>query len=214
MSARGGNLLTGQREPSSRLCMRFMRLVRAPGRAVLPALAAIAALSFTTLASADDVAIVEQKLQALEAPPQAPTTTPAAEPIARAREALGRARAFRNAGDELHAKLAIALAQDWTLAAEDIARAASMERDAAAASKDADDARKRITREEAQLEEQLVRGARLRASVEAREKEVVGRARVEAEPKTKAGAPKKPASAGKPAKGTAKKPTEIKGEAP
>lgn len=189
-------------------------------RSIFPAgLAFVASLAFAQAARADDVAVVEQKLQALESPAGAPKSTTgsvAAEPIARAREALSRARAFRNAGDELHAKVAIALAQDWTLTAEDIARAATMEREAATAAKDADDARKRITREEAQLEEQLVRGARLRATVEAREKDVVGRPRAEPEPKNpKAGKGTKDAKGTK-GKPTAppKKPSEMKGETP
>ncbi|MFO0666332.1 MAG: hypothetical protein U0174_20420 [Polyangiaceae bacterium] len=174
-------------------------------------------------ALADDVATVEQKLQTIEREPAAaPQQSTAAEPIARAREALGRARAFRNAGDELHAKLAIALAQEWTLAAEDMARAATMERKAAAAAKETDEAKKRIAREETQLEEQLVRGARLRASVEAREKESVGRPRAPEPASSKAeskgakasGAKGPKAPKGAPRGAAPKSPTETKGEAP
>jgi len=97
--------------------------------------------------------------------------TVTAEPVALARAALERATRMRTAGDEKHARLSDGLALEWALTARDLARAGDVEQQARSARVDALDAGARAERERALLEEGIARTGRLRAELEAAERE-------------------------------------------
>lgn len=126
---------------------------------------AVAALA---TASDDDRATTEAILRDVEA---APKKDVASELTARSRAALERAVRMRTAGDEAHARLADGLARTWAEAARDTARAAAVEESAAVARRGATDAGAISVRERALLEEAIAQSGRLRAQMEATERD-------------------------------------------
>jgi hypothetical protein len=90
-----------------------------------------------------------------------------AETLARAREALERARKLRATGDEAHAKTADGLARDWAEVAREVARAADAEEKAAQIRRKALDEQGQLERTRALVEEGIARIGRLRAELEA-----------------------------------------------
>lgn len=143
-----------------------MRGVRAGVAAVAVAGALLAASA--AFAGPDDHAAAEAVLRDLEASPKKAV---AAETVARAKDALDRAARFRQSGDHAHARLADALARTWAEAARETVRAAELEEKAFAARRDATDAGAHADRERALLEEAIAQSGRLRAQLEALERE-------------------------------------------
>lgn len=94
-----------------------------------------------------------------------------AEAVAHARAALRRGDELRAAHDDAHARLADALAREWAETARDAVRAVDAERAAAALRVAATDAGARAERERALLEEGIAQNGRLRAQLEAIERE-------------------------------------------
>jgi hypothetical protein len=92
-------------------------------------------------------------------------------PVAKAREALARAKSMDAAGDAPHARLARALAHEWTRTAEDLVRAAVLEDKAMAAERSLDDLATKTVRSRALLEETAARRGRALAALEQLEKE-------------------------------------------
>lgn len=119
-------------------------------------------------AADDDRSTAEALLRETEASPKGAV---ARELIARSRAALERAARMRSAGDETHARLADRAARTWAEAARDVARAAAVEESAAAARRAATDAGTIADRERALLEEAIAQSGRLRAQIEALERE-------------------------------------------
>jgi hypothetical protein len=89
----------------------------------------------------------------------------------RARAALERATRMRAAGDEPHARLADGLAREWAELARDLVATADLEKKAADARRGATDAGAHAERERALLEEGIAQNGRLRAQLEAAERE-------------------------------------------
>ena len=92
-------------------------------------------------------------------------------PIAKAREALGRAKSMDAAGDAAHARLARALAHEWTRTAEDLVRAAALEDKATAAERSLDELATKTVRSRALFEETAARRGRALAALEQLERE-------------------------------------------
>jgi colicin import membrane protein len=134
---------------------------------VLVASLGIAAVG--AVASADDRTSAVSLLDVLEHDEAHRTVTAGA--VTQARDALERAARMRSAGDETHARLADGLALDWALAARDLARAVDVEQQASTVRLDALDAGARAERERALLEEGIARTGRLRAELEAVERD-------------------------------------------
>jgi hypothetical protein len=125
---------------------------------------------FVDLASGagDERAMAETMLKEVEASPKKDA---AADLVARSKSALERGQRMRSAGDEAHAKIADAVARKWAEAARDVARAAVSEESAATARRDATDAGALADRERALLEEAIAQSGRLRAQMDAIERE-------------------------------------------
>jgi hypothetical protein len=119
-------------------------------------------------AADEDGARAEALLRETEASPKGAV---AKELIVRSRAALERAARLRAAGDETHARLADRAARTWAEAARDVARAAAVEDSAATARRAASDAGTIADRERALLEEAIAQSGRLRAQIEALERE-------------------------------------------
>lgn len=136
----------------------------------------LAALFVTTLlaigamaaAAGDDRSAAESVLAEVEASPRKEV---AVELATRSRAALDRGRRLRASGDEAHAKLADRLARTWAEAARDAARAAVVEESAATARRGASDAGVVADRERALLEEAIAQSGRVRAQLEALERD-------------------------------------------
>ncbi len=92
-------------------------------------------------------------------------------PLLRAEEALARAKSMDRAGDAAHARLARALAHEWTRVALDLIRAASMEDKALKAEQALDEVATKTVRGRALLEETAARRGRAKAALEQLERE-------------------------------------------
>jgi hypothetical protein len=91
------------------------------------------------------------------------------DPVKRSRDLLERATRMRNAGDDVHARLAEAAALQWAKVAQDLVRSADAEATAQAARSKALDASASSERERAMLEQQLAQNGRLQAELRALE---------------------------------------------
>lgn len=134
--------------------------------------ASLVMTSFTGLAlgsgGGGERTTAETLLREVDASPQKEV---ARDYVARSRAALDRAARLRSAGDETHARLADSLARAWAEAARDLTRAAATEQSAATLRRDANDAGVIADRERALLEEAIAQSGRLRAQLEAHERE-------------------------------------------
>ncbi len=92
-------------------------------------------------------------------------------PLMRAQEALTRARSMDRAGDTAHARLARALAHQWTRVALDLIRATSMEEKARQTEKSLDEMATKTVRGRALLEETAARRGRAKEALEQLEHE-------------------------------------------
>lgn len=125
----------------------------------------------------DDRAIAEAIVQELEHAATGPAASDearkklTADPIQRSRAALERGVRMRAAGDEAHARLTDGLAREWAELARDLVKAADVEKKAGDVRRDALDAGAQMERERALLEEGIARTGRLRAELEAAERE-------------------------------------------
>lgn len=125
-------------------------------------------LGIAAASGADDRATAEAVLKEVEASNKKDL---ASEMITRSRGALERATRLRAAGDEPRAKLAEGLARTWAEAARDLLKAVDVEDRAQAARRGATDAGATAERERALLEEGVAQSGRLRAQLEAAERE-------------------------------------------
>lgn len=125
-------------------------------------------LGIAAASGADDRATAEAVLKEVEASNKKDI---ASEMITRSRGALERATRLRAAGDEPRAKLAEGLARTWAEAARDLLKAVDVEDRAQAARRGATDAGATAERERALLEEGVAQSGRLRAQLEAAERE-------------------------------------------
>lgn len=137
-------------------------------RVVAAALVGALGLGVAAAASPDDRETTEAVLRDVEA---SPSKKIAKEMVDRSRAALARAATLRAAGDEPHARLADGLAKTWAEAARDVIRAVELEQKAHAARLSATDAGAVAERERALLEEGIAQTGRLRAQLEAVERE-------------------------------------------
>jgi hypothetical protein len=94
-----------------------------------------------------------------------------ADAVAHARKALERALRMRQAGDEARARETEGLARRWVELARDLARTADAEAHAGLLRSAANDAGAHVERERALLEETIARTGRLKAEIEASERE-------------------------------------------
>jgi hypothetical protein len=92
-------------------------------------------------------------------------------PVQKAREALARAKSMEAAGDAPHARLARALAHEWTRTAEDLVRTVALEDKAARAERSLEELATKAVRSQTLLEETAARRGRARAALEQLEKE-------------------------------------------
>lgn len=115
----------------------------------------------------DDRAAAEATIASIEASPQA--KAPTAEHVRKAKDALERARRMRAAGDDAHARLAEAVALEWTRAAQETVRATDAEAKAASSKLAALDAGAAAERERAMLEQQIAENGRMQAELRALE---------------------------------------------
>ena len=148
-----------------------MLMRRWQARSILAALTLTTGLAITLVAVAagtDDRTTTEAVLREVEASPKKDVV---AEMLARSRAAVDRAKKLRSAGDEAHAVLADGLARTWAEAARDVVRAVDVEDKAQAARRAATDAGVSAERERALLEEGIAQSGRLRAQLDAVEKE-------------------------------------------
>lgn len=90
----------------------------------------------------------------------------AAEPIARARDALDRARDARGAADAEHGALLEAVGRQWAEAARDLTRAVAAEQRVHDAEKKTSSAEEQLTRARAVLEDTVLRRARAQAQLD------------------------------------------------
>lgn len=125
-------------------------------------------LGVAAAAGTDDRTAAESALREVEA---APKKEIAAEMISRSRAALERATRLRATGAEAHARLADGLARMWAEAARDVLRAAEVEEKARVARLGATDAGVIAERERALLEEGMAQSGRLRAQLDAVERD-------------------------------------------
>lgn len=128
--------------------------------------------SIAALAAGDDRTQAEAIVGELDRDPAHRALT--AEPVARAKAALERARGLRARGDEPHAHVADGVAREWAELARDLVRTSDVERRAADERRAANDAGARAERERALLEEDIAQNGRLRTEVEASEREAKG----------------------------------------
>jgi hypothetical protein len=135
---------------------------------VLGVAAGLAVGAVAMAGAESDRTAAESCLKEVEASPRKDVADPLA---ARSRAALDRANQLRASGDEAHAKLADNLARQWAEAARDAARAAVVEESAAAAQRGASDAGALADRERALLEEAIAQSGRLRAQLEATQRD-------------------------------------------
>lgn len=161
--------------------------------AVFVAVCALAAAPLALAGATDDRAIAEAILSDLDR--DAAHKDLVADTVQKSRDALERGRRMRAAGDEAHAKLADGVAREWAEMARDLVKASDLEQAAAQARRDTLDAGALLDRERALLEEGIARTGRLRAQLEAAEREARETNRTAAAPQD-GGAPKKKPKAG------------------
>jgi hypothetical protein len=140
-------------------------------RSIFGALTVVTALAIGAVAMAagtDDRATTEGVLREVEASPRKDVV---AEMIGRSRGALDRAAKLRASGDEAHARLADGLAKTWAEAARDVVRAVEVEEKSQAARRAATDAGVVAERERALLEEGIAQSGRVRAQLDAVERD-------------------------------------------
>lgn len=130
--------------------------------------ALVIAIGAVAFAQGDDRSAAESILKELEA---SPNKDVAGEMIGRAKTALDRGARMRSAGDETHARVADSVARTWAEAARDIMRAVDVEERAATARRSATDAGTQADRERALLEEAIAQSGRVRAQLDALERE-------------------------------------------
>ncbi|WP_394850748.1 hypothetical protein LZC95_25240 [Pendulispora brunnea] len=94
-----------------------------------------------------------------------------ADVVRRARQYLEQGQKMRAEGDEAHAKLADSVAREWAEVGRDLVRTVELEKRAIEARRAADDAGAEVERERALLDEGIAQNGRLRAQVEAAERE-------------------------------------------
>ncbi len=155
------------------------------------------AATFAIAAGTDDAAAAAAIIQELDADTAHKALL--ADTLAKAKEALERGHRMRVAGDGAHGKLADAVALEWAETARDLVRAADLEKAAAVSRAGALDAGARVEREQAAVEESIARVGRLRAELEAAERDAKRDKRVATEPLDGGVMPKKhkrPAGAG------------------
>jgi hypothetical protein len=147
----------------------FGKMLSAKRLSAAAALLACALVSFSALSGApDDRAEAERTLAAL---PPGIVAGPAQDSVKAARAALERASRLRSAHDDARARLAEGVAREWAEAARDLAAAVAVENNTAKARNDATDAGAQVDRERALLEEGIAQAGRLRAQLEALERE-------------------------------------------
>jgi len=148
-----------------------MQTQRWQARLVLGALTVVTALAIGVVAAAagtDDRAATEGVLREVDASPKKDVV---GEMVARSRAGLERAAKLRAGGDETHARLADGLARTWAEAARDVVRAVEVEEKAQAARRAATDAGTVAERERALLEEGIAQSGRVRAQLDAVERD-------------------------------------------
>jgi colicin import membrane protein len=136
--------------------------------------------TFAIAAGTDDAAEATALIQQLDADTAHKALV--ADTLTKAKEALERGHRMRTAGDDAHAKLADAVAREWAETARDLVRAADLEKVAAASRSGALDAGARVEREQSAVEESIARVGRLRAELEAAERDTKAQKRVATEP--------------------------------
>lgn len=127
-------------------------------------------VAFALLSAAgprDDRAATESILVGFET--EAGTVTLVQGPVKRSRDLLERATRMRNAGDDVHARLAEAAALQWARVAQELVRSADAEATAQGVRLKAMDASAAAERERAMLEQQLAQNGRLQAELRALE---------------------------------------------
>lgn len=93
------------------------------------------------------------------------------DPLLRAEDALKRAQSMDHAGDTAHARLARALAHEWTRVALDLIRASTMEEKARSTEQTLDELDTKTVRGRALLEETAARRGRAKEAIEQLEHE-------------------------------------------
>jgi hypothetical protein len=156
--------------------MNRLRVLSAAAGVVLLLTASVAAIASGT----DDASEAAALIQQLDA--DVAHKVLVADTLTKAKDALERGHRMRTAGDETHAKLADAVAREWAETARDLVRAADLEKGAAASRAGALDAGARVEREQSAVEESIARVGRLRAELEAAEREAKAQKRVATEP--------------------------------
>lgn len=131
--------------------------------------AALVTSAGLALAGPEDRSVAESILVKLDADAAHKSLT--ADPSARARAALERGTRTRASGDEPHARLADSLAREWAELGRDLVATADLEKKADDARRGATDAGAHAERERALLEEGIAQNGRLRAQLEAVERE-------------------------------------------
>ncbi len=121
------------------------------------------------LAGPEDRTVAESILVKLDADAAHKSVT--SDASARAHAALERATRMRASGDEPHARLADGLAREWAELGRDLVATADLEKKSADARRNATDAGAHAERERALLEEGIAQNGRLRAQLEAAERE-------------------------------------------
>ncbi|MEO6572495.1 MAG: hypothetical protein ABIP89_01560, partial [Polyangiaceae bacterium] len=121
------------------------------------------------LAGPEDRSVAEAILTKLDADAAHKSLT--SDPSARAHAALERAARMRASGDEPHARLADGLAREWAELGRDLVATADSEKKAADARRNATDAGAHAERERALLDEGIAQNGRLRAQLEAADRE-------------------------------------------
>ncbi|MEO7113888.1 MAG: hypothetical protein ABI183_25835 [Polyangiaceae bacterium] len=120
-------------------------------------------------ATEDDRTATERMVSELDHDAAHKTLT--ADAVAQARKALERALRMRQAGDDTRARETEGLARRWVELARDLARTADAEAQAGLLRSAANDAGAHVERERALLEEAIARTGRLKAEIEAAERE-------------------------------------------
>lgn len=126
------------------------------------------AIGVVAAAATDDRAATEGVLREVDGSPKKDVV---GEMVARSRAGLDRAAKLRAGGDETRARLADGLARTWAEAARDVVRAVEVEEKAQAARRAATDAGTVAERERALLEEGIAQSGRVRAQLDAVERD-------------------------------------------
>lgn len=135
----------------------------------LAALTLVGAVTAGALAAPGDRAEAERLIAQLEGNPAHKALT--VDAVRRSRDSLITAQKLRVQGDDAHAGLAEAVAREWAELGRDLVRTAELEAQSAASRRAADDAGAQVERERALLEEGIAQNGRLRAQLDAVERE-------------------------------------------